>query len=68
MITKIARRTEINADNQAVVHATIQVDRASLENPRPGATLNATINCGRESIFYVWCHDLIDEVRGWFKF
>jgi multidrug efflux pump subunit AcrA (membrane-fusion protein) len=67
-VTRIARRTEINADNQPMVHATIRVDRESLVNPRPGASLNAKIYCGQQSIFYVWCHDLIDEVRGWLRF
>ena len=67
-ITRIAQRTEINADNEPVVHATIRVDDESLGNPRPGSSLNAKIYCGQRSVFYVWCHDLIDELRGWFRF
>lgn len=67
-IVRIARRTEVNRDNKPIVQAVVHVDRASLGNPRPGATLNAKIFCGRHSVFYVWCHDLIDEVRGWLRF
>jgi hypothetical protein len=67
-IIRIAQRTEVNPDNKPVVLATVQINHASLGHPRPGASLDARIYCGRQSIFYVWCHDLIDEVRGWFRF
>jgi multidrug efflux pump subunit AcrA (membrane-fusion protein) len=67
-ITQISQRTEIGADNQPVVRVTVDVDKSTLVDPRPGATLNAKIYCGRRSIFYVWCHDLIERVQGWLKF
>lgn len=67
-VSRISQRTEMDADNQPVVLVTVDVDKSTLVDPRPGATLNAKINCGRRSLFYVWCHDLIERVQGWIKF
>jgi hypothetical protein len=67
-VVRIAQRTEINRDSKPVVQVTVRIDHTLMDNPRPGASLNAKIYCGQESIFYVWCHDLVDEVRGWLKF
>lgn len=67
-VTRIARRAEVGAENQSIVRATLQVDRASLRDPRPGATVFATINCGQRSLFYIWCHDLIEHAQGWLRF
>lgn len=67
-VVRIARRTEIDGDNKPIVRVTVAVDKSSLVDPRPGASLDAKIFCGQRSIFYVWCHDFIDRIQGWYKF
>lgn len=67
-ITQVAQRTEFDNDNRPVVRVTVEVDKATLVDPRPGATVNAKIFCGRRSIFYVWCHSLVERIQGWFNF
>jgi multidrug efflux pump subunit AcrA (membrane-fusion protein) len=64
-ILRVARRTEVDIDNRPVVRVAMQVDNRTLANPRPGTTVFAKIHCGRRTIFYVWCHDLVDRVKSW---
>lgn len=66
-VERIAQRTEIDGDEGAIVRVTIQVDRSSLGDPRPGATVFAKIHCGRRTLFDIWCGDLIDRVQNWFS-
>ena len=54
------------AADEAIVRVKVPIDRRSLTQPRPGATVEARIFCGRRSLGYVWLHDLVDAVRGWF--
>ena len=67
-VTRLARRTEINADGRPIVRVVVEVANSALADPRPGATVHARILCGRESLAYVWCHQVWDRVRGWLFF
>lgn len=67
-IARVARRTEIDQNNQPVVRVTVNVDETTFVDLRPGATVYAKINCGQRSLFYVWCHRIVDRVLGWFRF
>jgi multidrug efflux pump subunit AcrA (membrane-fusion protein) len=67
-ILRVAGRTEMDADNRPIVQVVMQVDSSSLSNPRPGASVFARIHCGQRSLFYIWCHPLVDRVSGWLMF
>ncbi|MEN1679697.1 MAG: efflux RND transporter periplasmic adaptor subunit [Planctomycetota bacterium] len=67
-VSEIGQRVELDPAGQPVVRMTMKLDGAALEAPRPGATVYAAVDCGRRSLFYVWCHDLVDQARGWFRF
>lgn len=65
LITGVAKRVEMGADNEAVLRARVALDDAELKDPRPGATVFAKVHCGRRSVFYVWCHDILQRIQGW---
>ena len=67
-VLRIARRTEVDAENRSIVRAALRVDRSSLVAPRPGGTIYAKIHCGQRSLFYVWCHAIIERLEGWLRF
>lgn len=67
-IRRIASRTEIADDKRSVVRVTVDVDNKNIPDLRPGATIHAKIHCGRESLAYVWFHDVADAVLNWFRF
>ncbi len=67
-VERLAGRTEIDATNRPVVKVVISVDDNTALDPRPGATVSARLNCGQRSLFYVWCHKIVDRVVGFFRF
>jgi multidrug efflux pump subunit AcrA (membrane-fusion protein) len=67
-LRRIASRTMIADDKRAVVRVTLDVDKEKIDELRPGATIHAKIHCGRESLAYIWFHEVVDSVLNWFHF
>jgi hypothetical protein len=67
-IDRISTRTITDADGSAYVKAIVAIDRDLVAPLTSGTAVVAKIRCGRESIGYVWLHDLIDAVRTWILF
>jgi multidrug efflux pump subunit AcrA (membrane-fusion protein) len=65
-IGEVALAVDDAAAEEAIVRVKVPIDRRSLTQPRPGATVEARVFCGRRSLGYVWLHDLVDAIRGWF--
>jgi multidrug efflux pump subunit AcrA (membrane-fusion protein) len=64
-IRSVAQRVEASESEGPSVDVVVDVDRADIAQPVPGATVTAQIDCGREPIGYVWLHELIDSARSW---
>ena len=62
-VAKVALDTEVTRDNDSAVRVDVDLDRAQLRDPRPGATVIAKIDCGRRSLGYVWFRELIEFVE-----
>jgi len=62
-ILEVAPLAETDRQDRTAVEATVALDRAQLDQPRPGATVIAKIHCGRHSIGYVWFRGLIAWMR-----
>jgi hypothetical protein len=67
-VQELAARTDINGDRRPVVNVQLDFDHSALPELRPGATVHAKIACGRKSLGYVWLHDVVEAVRGWWLF
>ena len=67
-IQQVAQATQLDTEQQPVVRVTIKLDPNHLPELRPGATAVAQIDCGQNSLGYVWLHDLIDTTRTWLFF
>lgn len=67
-LMQIALRTEVGETEQPFVLAYVDVDRNTLPQLVPGATVAARVACGRRSLGYVWLHSLIDAMRTWMLF
>lgn len=64
-VEDVALRAETNDDGEATVLVTASVDATNLAAPRPGATVQARIACGRRALGYVWFQELCDRAASW---
>jgi multidrug efflux pump subunit AcrA (membrane-fusion protein) len=64
----ISPRLETDPSGETYLVATVSVPLESLDNPTPGATAFARIDCGRGSLAQAWFHDLFDAARLWMPF
>src|SRR5690606_18891202 len=64
-LTDFALATELDAEQESTVAATVEFDRNDVAGLRPGATAVAKIYCGQRSLGFVWFHDLYDYLRSW---
>lgn len=64
-VTRVAMATEPDEKTGPTVLVTVDIDRNQLsdERRRPGATVIAQIDCGREPLGYVWFHELLHAIR-----
>lgn len=67
-VRSIANATELDDIAGPVVRVTVSVNRNELPKLRPGTTVVAGIECGRQPMGYVWLHDIIDPIRSMFVF
>jgi hypothetical protein len=65
VLAKFAVATELDAQQESTVAATVEFDRQAVGGLRPGATAVAKIYCGRRSLGFVWFHDLFNYLRSW---
>lgn len=61
-VSRIGLRSEV-VDGQAVTKVTLKVPSATNKRLRPGITVEAKVNCGRKSLWYVWTHDIWLSIR-----
>jgi multidrug efflux pump subunit AcrA (membrane-fusion protein) len=66
-VQEIHRSAEVRQEQGNTVLLQVAFDQQTLreivDDPKIGAGVTAKVYCGRESIGYVWLHDLIDFVR-----
>jgi multidrug efflux pump subunit AcrA (membrane-fusion protein) len=67
-LARLGMRSETSASDSPYVEATVDFDRAAVEQLTAGAGVRASIQCGRRSLGYVWLHDLYDTIRMWLFF
>ena len=41
----------------------VAIDKSKVSELRHGAAIIAKIDCGRRSLGYVWCHELLEELE-----
>jgi len=58
-----ALSTELDDNGEVTVRAIVAFDRAQVKALRPGATVQARIDCGRRPLGYVWFHELFEFVQ-----
>ena len=56
-------RGKVRGEEGNTVLIKVAVNKDELPQLRPGASVVAKLHCGRESIGYVWFHDLIEFVQ-----
>jgi len=64
-VERIAERAEIGDDGAATVLVHASVAPSQLNSPRPGASVQARIACGRRPLGYVWFHEICDRLAAW---
>jgi multidrug efflux pump subunit AcrA (membrane-fusion protein) len=64
-VEDIALRAETNDEGESTVAVYCAIPADQLHDPRPGATVQARIDCGRSALGYVWFHEAIDRVSAW---
>jgi multidrug efflux pump subunit AcrA (membrane-fusion protein) len=67
-IRRVALRTETPEGQEPSLAAIVELSPEARPQFTAGATVSASIACGRRSLGYVWLHDLFDAVRGWMWF
>ncbi len=64
-VEDVALRAETGDDGSATVLVKARVAASELHAPRPGATVQSQIACGRRSLGYVWFHEIWDRAAAW---
>lgn len=71
-VTKICETAVLDTENLAGelpdIQVEVAVDAANLPAARPGMEAKVRMLCGKESLGYVWLHDVWDNVYGWLAF
>ena len=62
-VKEIDETTSTEQDGAVVIRVIADFDHDQLTRVRPGAPLQARIDCGQRSVGYVWCRDLIAFVH-----
>jgi multidrug efflux pump subunit AcrA (membrane-fusion protein) len=62
-IREIKGSTELY-EQESIVKMKVDIDRADIGNPHPGATVTAKIYCGRKPLGYVWFHEAWEWFQG----
>lgn len=64
-VERIGLRAETDDEGASTVLVQCAVASDQLAEPRPGATVQARIECGRRALGYVWFHELCDRAAAW---
>lgn len=62
-IRDVAEATTVDDQLGISVLVTVALESGQVPNPHAGTTAIPRIHCGRQSVGYVWLHDLIDAIR-----
>ena len=62
-LLRIAERAEADPSGSLAFRAIVEVDKAGLTNPQPGAGVSARVNCGQQPVGFVWFFQIVDFVR-----
>jgi multidrug efflux pump subunit AcrA (membrane-fusion protein) len=67
VVTAIADATQTDEEGSPIVRVIADPTDAAVANPRSGLGVSAKIDCGTQSLAYVWLHEAIDTIRRrWF--
>src|SRR6185503_11458239 len=62
-IKEIDATAEVRGDRGNTVLMTVLIDASEIPQLKPGVEATAKVICGRQSLGYVWLHDLADFLR-----
>ncbi len=62
-VREIHDSTEVRDEKGQYVRVSVEIVKSDLDDPRPGATANAKVQCGGASIAYAWLHEAVE----WFQ-
>ena len=62
-VRDVALASESDDKSTGHVRVVVEFESSQVAQLRPGATAIPRIRCGRQSLGYVWLHDLIDAIR-----
>ncbi|MCE9553774.1 MAG: GAF domain-containing protein [Planctomycetes bacterium] len=64
-VTEVQQSAEIRGEEGSTVLVRVKIDPSDLQATqlRPGATVTGQIDCGRQSLGYVWCYDIVAFIR-----
>ncbi len=62
-VASVGMATVVTGDSDPSIPVVVNVDRAALSAPRPGAGVVARLHCGRRAVGFVWFRRLWEEVR-----
>jgi hypothetical protein len=62
-VREIQDSTEVRGEKGPIVRMSVEIDRDKLVDPRPGATANARVECGRATIAFAWLHEAVEWVQ-----
>jgi hypothetical protein len=56
-VREVKESTEVRQDEGNIVKVRVDIDRAQIGDPHPGATVTGQVYCGRKPLGYVWFHE-----------
>jgi multidrug efflux pump subunit AcrA (membrane-fusion protein) len=62
-VTEVHRTAEVHGEEGNTVRVRVAIDREALPDLRPGATVNARVQCGQRPLGYVWLHEFIETIQ-----
>ena len=62
-IVRTAETTHLDENGESAVRMEVAIDKSKVTELRHGAAIIAKIDCGRRSLGYVWCHELLEELE-----
>jgi len=58
-VAEVHSVAEVKGEEGNTVLVKVDIDKSDLNDLRPGASVTANVHCGRESLGFVWFHDLL---------
>ena len=62
-LRELGTATEVDDAGRPTLFALVDLQAASVPQPRPGATVIAKIHCGRRALGYVWLRQIFEAIQ-----